>query len=281
MVMILEPGDKPVAVSGHHDWVGRMENRGTDELPEHVRRNRNVWDTSLSAGFVARARKQWVADPHWGIWAVPQTDLAVLPCDLDGKDVIELGCGTAYICSWIARTGGRPVGIDNSEKQLAVARAMQDEFNIHFPLLHGNAEQVPCPDASFDLAISEHGAASWCDPYKWIPEAARLLRPGGELIFMRNSDLLTLCLPDDGPADTTLCRPQFGLARIDHASGAVNFHLPHAPMIRLLRECGFAVEDLLEVQPAKNAPTDFDYVDLEWARRWPTEEVWRARRTGA
>ncbi|GAA2755500.1 class I SAM-dependent methyltransferase [Actinopolymorpha rutila] len=187
-----------------------MGKRAAEELPEHVRRNREVWDAVLSEGFAARAREQWAADPHWGLWATPQTDLPVLPADLAGKDVIELGCGTGYVSSWVARAGGRPVGIDNSAKQLAAARAMQEEFGIGFPLLHGNAEQVPYPDASFDVAISEYGAAVWCDPYRWIPEAARLLRPGGELVFMRNSDLLMLCLPDDGPAGTRLHRPQFG-----------------------------------------------------------------------
>jgi SAM-dependent methyltransferase len=247
---------------------------------EHVHRNRDVWDGSLSPGFVARARKQWAADPHWGVWALPQTELPVLPCDLEGKDVIELGCGTAYVCSWIARAGGRPVGIDISARQLAAARAMQDEFGIHFPLVHGDAEQVPYPDASFDVAISEHGASAWCDPRRWIPEAARLLRPGGELVFMRNSDLLTLCLPDDGPTGTTtLSRPQFGLSRVDHSNGAASFHLPHGPMIRLLRDSGFLVEDLLEVYPAADNPvSDFNYVKLDWARRWPGEEVWRATR---
>lgn len=247
-------------------------------MSEHVSRNREAWDAGLSAGFVAKARRQWAAEPHWGIWSIPQADLPVFPSDLDGREVIELGCGTAYVCSWIARAGGRPVGIDISERQLDAARALQAEFDLYFPLLHGNAEQVPYPDASFDVAISEHGAAAWCDPYKWIPEAARLLRPGGELIFMRNSDLLTLSMPDDGPGGTTLCRPQADLLRIDHPSGGMWFHLPHAPMIRLLRDSGFEVEDLLEVWPPEDASSDFDYVSLEWARRWPSEEVWKTRR---
>jgi SAM-dependent methyltransferase len=257
-----------------------MGKQVTEDLPEYVRRNRDAWDSGLSAGFVARARKQWAADPHWGLWARPQSELAVLPSPLEGRDVIELGCGTAYVCSWVARAGGRAVGIDNSERQLEAARAMQAEFGIDFPLLLGNAEQVPCPDASFDLAISEHGASAWCDPYLWIPEVARLLRPGGELIFMRNSDLLTLCLPDDGGGGrTALARPQYGLSRVEHTNGSVSFHLPHGPMIRLLRDSGFVVEDLIEVWPAENnPPSDFDYVSLEWARQWPSEEVWKARR---
>jgi SAM-dependent methyltransferase len=157
---------------------------------------------------------------------------------------------------------------------------MQAEFNLDFPLLQGNAEQVPYPDASFDVAISEHGAVAWCDPYLWIPEAARLLRPGGELIFMRDSDLLTTCMPSDGPGGMTLRRPQFGPIQIEYASGAVSFHLTHGPMIRLLRDCGFVVEALLEVRPRENSPSDFDYVTLDWARQWPAEEVWKARLVG-
>ncbi|WP_216843803.1 methyltransferase domain-containing protein [Phytoactinopolyspora alkaliphila] len=43
----------------------------------------------------------------------------MLPPTLQGKDVIELGCGTAYVSAWMARRGARPVGLDNSAEQLA------------------------------------------------------------------------------------------------------------------------------------------------------------------
>jgi SAM-dependent methyltransferase len=259
------------------------DSASVEDLPEHVRRNRQVWDDRHSEWFGARAREQWAAEPHWGLWAIPQTDLPVLPDDLAGKDLIELGCGTGYVSAWAARAGARPVGVDNSERQLATARAMQQEFGCEFPLIHGNAEDVDLPDASFDVAISEHGAIGWCDPYRWIPEAARLLRDGGELVFVRNSTLLTLCVPDQGPAGRTLLRPQFGLFRLEDeldgaGGGAVNFHLPHGPMVRLLRESGFVLEDLIEVQAPEDATTDFDYVDYAWARDWPSAEVWKARR---
>jgi len=71
----------------------------------------------------------------------------------------------------------RVVGIDNSEAQLASARRLQQQYGLDFPLLHGNAEAVPYPDASFDFAVSEYGACLWADPHRWVPEAARLLRP--------------------------------------------------------------------------------------------------------
>jgi SAM-dependent methyltransferase len=252
-------------------------------MTDHVLQNRALWDNRHSTWFGERAQRQWAAEPHWGIWQIPQSELPVFPDNLAGKDLVDLGCGTAYIDAWAFRLGARPVGIDNSAAQLATARAMQNEFDIHFPLIHASAEQVPLRDASFDIAISEHGAAGWCDPYVWIPEAARLLRPGGELIFMRNSTLLQLCMPDDGsPAGPTLRNTQFGLHRLaDPDGGAVNFALPTGKMIRLLRDSGFIVEDLLEPQAPAGATSEFDYSDYEWSRRWPSCEVWKARRTPA
>src|SRR5512147_3325736 len=182
------------------------------DLPEHVLRNRKLWDDWASK-FVEAGERSWARGiPKWGIWGVPEPELRVLPDDLAGRDAIELGCGTAYVSCWLARRGARVVAIDNSEAQLATARRYQQEHKLQFPLLHGNAEQVPYPDASFDLAISEYGACLWADPYRWIPEAARLLRPGGELIFLTNAALLTLCVPEEDEAAATdrLLRPAFG-----------------------------------------------------------------------
>jgi hypothetical protein len=49
-------------------------------------------------------------------------------------------------------------------------------------------------------------------------------------------------------------------------------------MIRLLRGCGLEVEDLLELHPDPDATTRYPFVTLEWARQWPCEEVWKARK---
>src|SRR5437588_4094847 len=143
-------------------------------LPEHVQRNRAAWD-QWAPDWVASGRRNWQEEPSWGVWGIPESEVHLLP-DVAARDTIELGCGTAYVSAWLARRGARVTGIDNSAEQLKTARALQEEFGLSFPLIHGNAEQVPLPDASFDLAISEYGASIWCDPYCWIPEAARLLR---------------------------------------------------------------------------------------------------------
>src|SRR3954467_11803550 len=99
--------------------------RAMSELPEHVRRNREAWD-STAHEYVDPGRRNWAADAvTWGIWDVPEADVGMLPGDLAGLDTIELGCGTAYVSAWLARRGARPVGIDNSPAQLETARALQ------------------------------------------------------------------------------------------------------------------------------------------------------------
>jgi SAM-dependent methyltransferase len=253
------------------------------ELPDYVLRNRTQWD-EWAAEYAEPARRDWSGEPNWGIFHVSEAELRLLPDELDGLDVIELGCGTAYVSAWLARRGGRPVGIDNSQAQLQTARRMQTEFGLEFPLLHGNAESVPRPDASFDLAISEYGASIWCDPYKWIPEAARLLRPGGWLIFLINSVFMMLTVPDaeGGVAGDRLLRPYFGMHRMEWSEDdGIDFHVPHGVMIDLLRQSGFAVERLVEIRPPEGSTIDprFQFVTLEWARQWPCEEVWIARKT--
>lgn len=248
---------------------------------DHVAGNRAFWDNE-AANYVAAGERNWATDEvSWGIFSVPESQLRLLPNDLAGKDAIELGCGTAYVSAWLAKRGAKPVGIDNSPRQLETARQLQDQYGIHFPLHLGNAEATPFPDASFDYAVSEYGAAIWCDPYKWIPEAARLLRPGGELMFFGNSVQLMLCSStddEDAPVTTRLERPLFGMHRFDWSDGSAEFHISHGERIRLLRDSGFEVLDLIEVRPPENATTTYPYVTLEWARQWPCEEAWRARK---
>jgi SAM-dependent methyltransferase len=227
-------------------------------------------------------RTQWAAaEPTWGNFSVPESEVGLLPDDLDGRLTVELGCGTAYVSAWLDRRGARPVAVDPTPGQLRIAREMQEEFGQSFPLVRAAGEAVPLRSGLADLVISEYGAAIWADPYRWIPEAARLLRPGGELVFLGNSSLLMLCMPDEeAPAGDRLLRDHFGMHRFEWSDGPeVDFHLGHGDWIRLLRHHGFEIEDLVELRPGPDAAVIYAYVTLEWARRWPAEEVWRARRT--
>jgi SAM-dependent methyltransferase len=247
-------------------------------VSDHVTRNRRYWDTELAAVHGPLARRNWSDAPHWGLWSAPEERVAALPAEVAGMRAVELGCGTGYVSAWLARAGAHPVGVDVSAAQLATARAMQSEFGLRFPLLLADAERVPCRDGRFDLAISEYGASLWCDPYRWIPEAARLLRPGGRLVFALRSPLFGACRVDGGTAGAELRRPMFGLRGLE-LGGGVEQHLPHGEMVRLLRSAGFTVEDLIEV-PAPDGFRDYPEVSAAWARSWPSDEIWKARLTG-
>ena len=211
----------------------------------------------------------------------PNRKLGVLG-DVAGLDVVELGCGTAYFSAWLARRGARPVGVDLTPAQLESARRCQQRYGPVFPLVQANAENVPLADNSFDLAISEYGASLWCDSSLWIAEAARLLRPGGRLIFLTNSVLVTLCVPEqDGYASEQLQRPQRGKHRVEWPGGGVEFHPAHGDWIRILKDNGFAIEALHELYaPADARNADFyEIAEPDWARQWPVEDLWVARLT--
>jgi SAM-dependent methyltransferase len=251
------------------------------ELSEHAQRNRDHWD-STAGDWVEPGRRAWSQEEMtWGVWSVPESDLKVLD-DVAGKDVLEAGCGTGYWSAWFTRRGARPVGLDNSPKQLETARMLQKEHGLEFPLHLGTAEAMPFDDASFDMVFSEYGASIWCDPYLWIPEAVRVLRPGGQLTFLVNSTLAMLCAPDalEPPSDNLL-RPLFGMHRFEWTDdNSVEFHLPHGKWIQLFREQGMDVEALIPLQAPADAKAH-RYIGLpqpEWGKKWPVEEIWSARR---
>jgi SAM-dependent methyltransferase len=251
------------------------------ELPEYAVRNRARWTQSNAEYTDRRAPGDWAQEEiTWGMCQAPEADVRALP-DVRGKDVVELGCGTGYFGAWLRRRGAaRVVGVDVTPAQLATARRMAEEFGLGMEFLEANAEETGLPPESFDLVVSEYGASIWCDPYRWIPEAARLLRPAGELVFLRNATLAILCATLESTSET-LQRPQRGLHRIDwEDEETTEFHLGHGDWVRVLRESGFELLDLVELYATDRTPDHGYYAfSRQWAERWPWEEIWRARKS--
>lgn len=247
---------------------------------EDAARNAANWAQANREYTDANAETNWALDDiSWGVWAVDESEVKALG-DVAGLDVVELGCGTAYFSAWLAKKGARPVGVDITPAQLATARRMQETTGIEFPLVEADAGATGLSDASFDIALSEYGASIWVDPYRWIPEAARLLRPGGRLVFLGNSPLAVVCSEDEDAVSSTLQRPMFGMHRFEWPGEVgVEFHLPHGKTIDVLRENGFEVERLIELQAPPDAKTHeyYTYITADWAKQWPSEDLWVAR----
>lgn len=256
----------------------------TEARPEHVVENARYWD-AVAADWAAAGERHWAEPtPTWGNYALPDHEVGLLPEDMAGMRAVELGCGTGYVSAWMARRGAEVVAVDVSVEQLATARRLQSEHGLDaITFVEASAEAVPEPDASFDFAVSEYGAAIWCDPHVWIPEAARLLRPGGRLHFLGNHPLCMACMPWDGsPADTALHRDWRGMHRFDWRDvevdpGGVEFNLGIADWFHLFRDHGFEVEDHLELY-APGAGADRFAVPGAWAIRFPAEQAWKLRR---
>jgi len=246
--------------------------------PEYVAVNREQWTKANAEYTDARAHEAWSQrEITWGTTRVRESDVNVIP-EIAGKDVVELGCGTGYFGAWLAQRGARVVGVDVTPAQLDTARRMEAEFGLGLQFVEANAEATGLSSESFDLVLSEYGASIWCDPAKWVPEAARLLRPGGHLVFLRNSTLSVLCMAETGGPSESLQRPQLGLYRLEWTEpDEVEFQAGHGDWVRMLRASGFEIEDLVELFAAEDA-VDHEYYhsNAEWAKKWPSEEIWRA-----
>ena len=253
------------------------------DRPDSIAANIAHWTKNNRERLDDGARVEtWAeGDVRWGIFGIREEEVGSPLGDVRGLNVIELGCGTAYFSARLAKRGARPVGVDPTPAQLATARRMQEATGIRFPLIQAPGERVPQPDASFDLAFSEYGASLWADPKLWVPEAARLLRPNGRLVFMTNSLVAILASPDVGDVTERLERPQKGMYRFAWPEEiGVEFHLTHGDWIDLLHASGFEVERLIDVyaRPDSKRHDYYGYVSPEWARKWPPEEIWTARK---
>lgn len=98
---------------------------------------------------------------------------------------------------------------------------------------------------------------------------------------MRPTPLLFLCAHADGLTEQ-LQRPLRGMNRIEQPGESDQFMLPHSELFRLLRRTGFDVEDLVELYAPDGAERHeyYSFTSPDWARKWPAEEMWEARKRG-
>ncbi|SNQ48790.1 putative SAM-dependent methyltransferase [Frankia canadensis] len=268
----------------------------------HVRTNRARWN-EISDDYQRlngpQIRQQaFTGDISWGLWEIPESRLGVLG-EVAGRDVLEMGCGGGQWSTALVRRGARAVGLDLSERQLLHSRRLAADTGLTFPLVQASAEAVPFADASFDIVFADHGAFSFADPLRAVPEAARVLRPGGLLAFSHVSPIYEITVrPGRNAPGTRLTRDYFGLRLVAEADGLVSMNLPYGSWIRLFRDSGLIVEDLLEPRPPAStgdmpaaevsdaggstreraeasAP---ERGDEAWAHRWPSECIWRLRK---
>ena len=252
---------------------------------DHVRNNRAGWELD-SAAYQQRNASQLNRWDRlgWGTFDILEDEVHALG-DVRGLDVLEFGCGACQVGIKVAMRGARLTGLDFSHAQLRQGLANMEETGIRFPVVEADGERTPFADGSFDLVFCDHGVMGFADPHVTVPEVSRLLRPGGWFVFNNTTPFIwTVWGDDEEPAGLELQRSYFGPRRWDHsdADGAwSDFQLTYGGWIRLFRQHGFDIEDLIELQPAADATTTFEgYATLDWARRFPAEQIWKVRKRG-
>lgn len=196
-----------------------------------------------------------------------------------GRLVLEVGCGAGRWSLGLRRVGARPIGLDLSLNQLRKARALSGRRP--FPLVRANAETMPFADGAFDLAFCDWGGLTFSDPWRALPECARVLRPGGLLVFATASPIRFIGHDPRTDRQThRLVRPYFGPRRLDWGDN-VEFQMPYGEWVELFIRSGFTIERLVETRPAPTQTSAYlSRNDNAWARSWPMECVWKLRRHG-
>ena len=106
--------------------------------------------------------------------------------DLDGRRILDIGCGRGGLSAWIARSSkpSRHFAIDFSKVAVEKGRAMAAQASLPgIEWMLGDIQNIPCADASMDSAFSCETIEHVPDPALAVRELARVLRPGGRLFL--------------------------------------------------------------------------------------------------
>jgi SAM-dependent methyltransferase len=183
--------------------------------------------------------------PWNALYERPAT-LALLP-DVDGKDVLDAGCGHGWYAEWLARRGAHVVAVDRSERmiELTTERLAGRGRAIRADL--GDLRAI-LPDASFDLVLSSLVLHYVTDLSKTFRELSRLLRPGGLLVFSTHH-------PTHDPK--SLLEPGYLVEEIiEERWGWLGeqmryYRRPLSGLTEPMADAGFVIERIVEPRPSE------------------------------
>jgi SAM-dependent methyltransferase len=224
-----------------------------------VRANRQWWDGDADDYQAEHGDYLGIADFVWCPENLREEDAGLLGA-VEGKQILEVGCGAAMCSRWLANRGARPTAFDVSAGMLRHARAGAVETGIEVPLVQADAEHLPFRDAAFDIAFTAFGAIQFvADSARVMREVARVLRPGGRWVFATTHPIRWSFPDDPGPAGLTATMPYWDRTPYvevaeDGSATYVEHHRTLSDRVREIAAAGFVLVDVVEPQwPAGHA----------------------------
>jgi SAM-dependent methyltransferase len=218
---------------------------------ESERASRSWWDADAADYLAEHGSDIGDVDFVWGPEGLRESDAGLLG-PVAGREVLEIGCGSAPCSRWLARAGARAVAMDLSGAMLRHAAALGVSTAVPVPLVQAGAERLPFADASFDVACSAFGGVPFvAEPGRVMREVARVLRPGGRWVFSVNHPMRWMFSDDPGPDGLTVIQSYFDrtpYVEVD-AGGAATYVEHHRTMgdrIRDIVAAGLVLDDVVE-----------------------------------
>jgi len=212
---------------------------------------RGWWDGQAHDYYAEHGDFLGDADFVWGPENLRESTARLLG-PVEGRRVLEIGCGAAQCSRWLVTQGARAVAFDLSGGQLAQGRALNARTGVVVPLVQADAQQLPFADEVFDLACSAYGAVPFvADSASVMREVARVLRPGGRWVFSTTHPFRWCFLDDPGPAGLVVESSYFDrrayVEQDDNGTATyVEHHRTIGDRVREIVAAGLVLEDLVE-----------------------------------
>ncbi|MEC3958763.1 class I SAM-dependent methyltransferase [Nocardia sp. CDC153] len=235
------------------------------------RASRKWWDADAAAYHETHADFLGVDSPAgefvWCPEGLHEGDWHLLG-DIEGKRILEIGCGSAPCSRWLAAHGAHPVGLDISRAMLDRGLAAMAAGGPRVPLIQAGAEELPFADESFDLACSAFGAVPFvADSGRVMREVHRVLKPGGRWVFSVNHPMRWIFPDDPGPDGLRATIPYFDRTPYveldsDGEPTYVEHHRTIGDRVREIVAANLTLIDIIE-------PDWPEWLDREWGQWSP------------
>ena len=251
---------------------------------ESARANRRWWDGEAPAYQAEHGDFLGDVDLLWCPEGVRESAAHLLG-DVAGRDVLELGCGAAQGARWLVAAGARVTAFDVSAGQLREARRLDRRSGVRVErLVQADVQFLPFRAQAFDLVVSAFGGIPFAaDSARAMAEAARVLRPGGLLVFSVTHPVRWVFPDDPGPAGLTVAQSYFDrtpYVEVDDRGEAayVEHHRTLGDRVRELVAAGLVLEDLVEPEWPEGHDREWGQWSPLRGRLLPGSSIWVCRR---